>query len=82
LQNSQLGTKYVSRLKTSGPPLPIQVQCSQPGVAEIAPGAAQVGVMALHMPDRGSNAWNDHPTVLQFRFPLDRGGRLTATLVL
>jgi len=79
LQNSQLGTEYASRLKTSGSPVPIQIRCSQPDFNEIAPGAARVGVLALHLPERGSVAL---PAVLQFQFPLDRGGKLTATLVL
>jgi hypothetical protein len=79
LQNAQLGTEYVSRLKTSGSPEPIQIRCGQPDFTEIAPGAARVGVLALHLPERGSAAL---PAVLQFQFPLDRGGKLTATLVL
>ena len=79
LQNSQLGREYVSRLKTSGPPSPIQIRCSQPDFTEIAPGAARVGVLALHLPERGSAAL---PAVLQFQFPVDLGGKLTATLVL
>lgn len=79
LENSQLGTEYVSRLKTSGSPVPIQIRCSQPDFNEIAPGAARVGVLALHLPERGSSAV---PAVLQFQFPIDRGGKLTATLVL
>jgi Conjugal transfer protein len=81
LHNSQLGTKYASRLKTSGPPLPIQIRCTERDFAEIAPGDEQVGLVALHMPG-GSNYGSGRPTVLEFRFPLDRGGRLTATLVL
>ena len=82
LQNSQLGTEYVSRLKTSGPPAPIQVRCSQPDFAEVAPGEARVGLLGLHVPAGGSNPRNTPPTVLQFQFPLDRGGSLIATLVL
>jgi len=82
LRNSQLGTEYVSRLKTSGPSAPIQVRCSQPDFAEVAPGEGRVGLLELHMPAGGSNPRNTLPTVLQFQFPLDRGGRLTATLVL
>jgi hypothetical protein len=81
LHNSQLGTKYASRLKTSGPPLPIQIRCTERDFAEIAPGKEQVGLVALHMPD-GSNAGTARPTVLQFRFPVDSGVGLTATLVL
>ena len=79
LENSQLGTEYVSRLKTSGSPVPIQIRCSQPDFKEIAPGAARVGVLSLHLPERGLAAL---PAVLQFQFPLDGGGKLTATLVL
>ena len=79
LQNSQLGTEYVSHLKTSGSPVPIEIRCSQPDFNEITPGAARVGVLALHLPERGSTAL---PTVLQFQFPVDQGGKLTATLVL
>lgn len=82
LQNSQLGTEYVSRLKTGGPPSPIQIRCSQPDFAEIAPGGIRVGLLALHIPTSGSHSASGLPTVLQFQFPLDRGGRLTATLVL
>jgi hypothetical protein len=79
LQNSQLGAEYVSRLKTSGSPAPIQIRCSQPDFNEIAPGAALVGVLALHLSEREPAA---PPSVLQFQFPLDGGGKLTATLVL
>lgn len=57
----------------------IQIRCGQPDFNEIAPGSARVGVLELHLPERGSAAL---PAVLQFQFPVDRGGRMTATLVL
>jgi hypothetical protein len=81
-QNSQLGTEYTTRLKTVGAPIPVKITQCEPGVAEVAPGQARIGVMTLQLPAPNSEATKAQPTVLQILIPVDRAGNLTATLVL
>lgn len=82
LQNSQLGIEYSSRLRSQGEPVPVKVTHSEPTIAEVAPGQARVGVITLQLPATAGEPKKNQPTVLQFVFPLDRAGQLTATLVL
>lgn len=81
-QNSQLGVEYTSRLKTAGAPTPVKVTQCEPGIAEVSPGQAQMGLITLQLPATNSQATKAQPTVLQILFPVDRLGNLTATLVL
>jgi hypothetical protein len=81
-QNSQLGPELAARLKTQGTAVPIRITRCEPGTVEIAPGEAQVGLMTLELLAVTSDAKKTQPTVLQFRFPVDRAASLTATLVL
>lgn len=82
LQNSQLGIEYSSRLRSQGEPVSVKVTHSEPTIAEVAPGQARVGVITLQLPATAGEPKKNQPTVLQFVFPLDRAGQLTATLVL
>ncbi len=79
LQNSQLGIEYSSRLRSQGEPVPVKVTHIEPAIAEVAPGQARLGVITLQL---AGEAKKGQPTVLQFAFPVDRAGQLTATLVL
>jgi hypothetical protein len=81
-QNSQLGMEYTTRLKTVGAPIPVKITQCEPGVAEVAPGQARMGVMTLQLPAANPEATKAQPTVLQILIPVDRAGNLTATLVL
>jgi hypothetical protein len=81
-QNSQLGAEYATRLKTVGSPIPVKITQCEPGVAEVAPGQARMGVMTLQLPAANPEAPKAQPTVLQILIPVDRAGNLTATLVL
>jgi len=81
-QNSQLGVDIASHLKSDGRPTPVKITQCQPGIAEVAPGVARIGVMALELPRANGDAKKGQPTVLQILFPVDRAGNLTATLVL
>jgi hypothetical protein len=81
-QTSQLGSRYTTRLKTDGAPMPVKIKHCEPGVAVVAPGEARLGLMTLELPAINPNAKSVQPTVLQFQFPVDRPGSLTATLVL
>lgn len=81
-QNLQLGVDIASRLKSDGTPTPVKITQCQPGIAEVAPGAARIGVMALELPPDNADTKKAQPTVLQILFPVDRAGNLTATLVL
>jgi len=49
-QNAQLGMEYASRLKTSAAPIPIKITQCEPGVAEVGPGEARIGLIALQLP--------------------------------
>ena len=51
-------------------------------VAEVGPGEARIGLIALQLPQVNPNAKKTQPTVLKILFPIDRAGNLTATLVL
>jgi hypothetical protein len=82
LQNSQLSTDVASRLKADGAPIPAKITHSEPASAELAPGEAHLGVVALELPPVKDDAKKGQPTVLQILFPVDRSGNLTATLVL
>lgn len=82
LQNSQLGIEYSSRLRSQGEPVPVKVTHTEPAIAEVAPGQARVGVITLQLPSTVGEPKKGQPTVLQFAFPVDRAGQLTATLVL
>jgi hypothetical protein len=81
-QNSQLGAEYTTRLKSDGSPIPVKITQCEPGVAEVAPGQARMGVVTLQLPTADLEATKAQPTVLQILFPVDRAGNLTATLVL
>jgi hypothetical protein len=81
-QNSQLGAEYTARLKTAGAPTPVKVTQCEPGIAEVSPGQAQMGLITLQLPAANPQATKAQPTVLQILFPVDRLGNLTATLVL
>jgi hypothetical protein len=81
-QNSQLGMEYTTRLKTVGAPIPVKITQCEPGVAEVAPGQARMGVMTLQLPAANPEATKAQPTVLQILIPVDHAGNLTATLVL
>jgi len=81
-QNSQLGAEYTARLKTAGAPTPVKVTQCEPGIAEVSPGQAQMGIITLQLPAPNPQATKAQPTVLQILFPVDRLGNLTATLVL
>jgi hypothetical protein len=82
LHNSQLGIEYSSRLRSQGEPIPVKITQAEPAVAEVGPGQARVGVMTLQLPATAGEPKKNQPTVLQFAFPVDRAGQLTATLVL
>jgi hypothetical protein len=82
LQNSQLSTDVASRLKTESAPIPAKITHFEPASAELAPGEAHFGVVALELPPVKEDAKKGQPTVLQILFPVDRSGNLTATLVL
>ena len=82
LQNSQLGINVSSRLKADDAPIPVKITQSEPGIAELAPGEARLGVLALKLPPVKPDAMKAQPTVLQILFPVDRSRSLTATLVL
>ena len=81
-QNAQLGVEYASRLKTYDAPIPVKITQCEPGVAEVGPGEARIGLIALQLPQVNPNAKKTQPTVLKILFPIDRAGNLTATLVL
>src|ERR1700731_55294 len=81
-QNAQLGMEYASRLKTYDAPIPVKIPKCEPGVAEVGPGEARIGLIALQLPQVNPNAKKTHPTGLKILFPVDRAGNLTATLVL
>ena len=81
-QNSQLGVKVASRLKADDAPIPVKITHSEPGIAEVAPGEARLGVLAVELPRSKPDAKAAQPTVLQIVFPVDHSGNLTATLVL
>ncbi len=81
-QNAQLGTEYASRLKTYDAPIPVKIRQCEPGVAEVGPGEARIGLIALRLPPVNPDAKKTQPTVLKILFPIDRTGNLTATLVL
>jgi hypothetical protein len=81
-QNAQLGMEYASRLKTYDAPIPVNITQCEPGVAEVGPGEARIGLIALQLPPVNPNAKKTQPTVLKILFPIDRAGNLTATLVL
>jgi hypothetical protein len=69
-------------LKIEGARIPVKITHCEPGVAEVAPGEARLGLMTLELPAINPDAKKIQPTVLQFQFPVDRAGSLTATLVL
>src|ERR1039458_790171 len=81
-QNAQLGMEYASRLKTYDAPIPVKITQCEPGVAEVGPGEARIGLIALQLPQVKPDARRTQPTVLKILFPIDRAGNLTATLVL
>jgi hypothetical protein len=81
-QNAQLGMEYASRLKTYDAPIPVKITQCEPGVAEVGPGEARIGLIALQLPPVNPDAKKTQPTVLKILFPIDRLGNLTATLVL
>jgi hypothetical protein len=81
-QNSQLSVDVASRLKSDGTPTPVKITRCEPGIAEVAPGGARIGVMALELPPANTDTKKAQPTVLQIVFPVDRSDNLTATLVL
>ena len=81
-QNAQLGMEYASRLKTYDAPIPVKITQCEPGVSEVGPGEARIGLIALQIPQVNPNAKKTQPTVLKILFPIDRAGNLTATLVL
>lgn len=81
-QNAQLGAEYTTRLKTAGAPIPVKVAQCEPGIADVSPGQAQMGLITLQLPISNSQPAKAQPTVLQILFPVDRLGTLTATLVL
>jgi hypothetical protein len=81
-QNAQLGVEYASRLKTYDAPIPVKIRQCEPGVAEVGPGEARIGLIALQLPPVSPDAKKTQPTVLKILFPIDRAGNLTATLVL
>ena len=81
-QNAQLGMEYASRLKTYDAPIPVKITQCEPGVAEVGPGEARIGLIALQLPQVNPDAKKTQPTVLKILFPIDRAGNLTATLVL
>jgi hypothetical protein len=81
-QNAQLGMEYASRLKTYDAPIPVKIRQCEPGVAEVGPGEARIGLIALQLPPVNPDAKKTQPTVLKILFPIDRAGNLTATLVL
>ena len=81
-QNAQLGMEYASRLKTYDAPIPVKITQCEPGVAEVGPGEARIGLIALQLPQVNPDARKTQPTVLKILFPIDRAGNLTATLVL
>jgi hypothetical protein len=82
LQNSQLGINVASRLKADDAPIPVKITHSEPRIAEVAPGEARLGVLALELPRAKPDVKTAQPTVLQILFPVDHSGNLTATLVL
>jgi Conjugal transfer protein len=82
LQNSQLGIEYSSRLRNEGEPVPVKITQAEPAIVEVGPGQARVGLMTLHLPVHEGEQKKTQPMVLQFAFPVDRAGQLTATLVL
>ncbi len=81
-QNSQLGSEFATRLKIDGARIPVKITRCEPGIAEVAPGEARLGLMTLELPAVDPDVKKVQPTVLQFQFPVDRAGSLTATLVL
>jgi hypothetical protein len=81
-QNAQLGVEYASRLKTYDAPIPVKIRQCEPGVAEVGPGKARIGLIALQLPPVSPDEKKTQPTVLKILFPIDRAGNLTATLVL
>jgi hypothetical protein len=81
-QNSQLGSEYATRLKIDGAQTPVKIRRCEPGIAEVGPGEERLGLMKLELPAVDPDVKKVQPTVLQFEFPLDRAGNLTATLVL
>lgn len=81
-ENSQLGRDYDTRLKTEGAPIPVKITKCEPGAAEVAPGEVRLGLLSVELPAGAPDGRNGQPTVLQFQFPVDRAGSLTATLVL
>jgi Conjugal transfer protein len=81
-QNAQLGMDYACRLKTYDAPIPVKIRQCEPGVAEVGPGEARIGLIELQLPPVNPDAKKTQPTVLQILFPIDRTGNLTATLVL
>ena len=81
-QSSQLGPEYTARLKATGAPTPVKVTQCEPGVAEVLPGQAQMGLITLELPAANAQATKAQPIVLQILFPVDRLRNLTATLVL
>ena len=82
VQYSQLGTEYETRLKTNGAAIPVRITRCEPGVADVAPGQARLGVMTLELPIANTTAKSGQPTVLRFQVPVDQGSSLSATLVL
>ena len=82
LQNSRLGIGYSSRLRSQGEPVPVKITQAEPAIAEVGPGQVRVGVMTLQLPATAGEPKKNQPPVLQFAFPVDRAGQLTATLVL
>lgn len=82
LQNSQLGPELITRLKSRGAAVPIRVMHCEPDVAEVAPGATQLGFVVFDIPSLPSDKRKAQPTVLQFQFPTDQALHLSATFVL
>jgi hypothetical protein len=82
VQNSQLGADVASRLKSDGTPIPVRITRCEPGIAEVTPGGARIGVIALELPPANGDTKKAQPTVLQILFPVDHSANLTATLVL
>jgi len=81
LQHSQLGIEYIPRLRSQGEPTSVKINQAEAGNAEVKPGQARVGIMALELPVATDDPKRTQPTVLQISFPVDRSGQLTATLV-
>lgn len=81
-RNSQLGREYGTRLKTEDAPVAVKITKCELGISEVAPGEARLRLIMLELPAVNPGGKNAQPTVLQFQFPVDRAGSLTATLVL